>query len=426
MAVDPSETIEAERRAPFGSSPSVGPRGRSTQQRLLVAALELFDESGYHRTSVEAITSRAGCSRPTLYQYFGSKEDLFRRLAGQLGEELASLTSDLGPVDAGLSGRSALCDWLDQLVEVHSRYRPIAQAFAASLRRDPAMVTGAAELHHRYRVALAEAISRPLPSEVPIDALAGIAMVTAYDASTFRSQLGQRVARARFIERLTDAVHRCFYGPLPGINLGPDPGHDRGPPSQRRIGRPDSNGSKLRPKGERTRARLLDAARSDFARLGYHATRVDDIAATAGLSHGAFYRYFEDKEQVFREVALAAAADTIELIEELPDPPGGLAAWCTRYYATYELHGALFGMWPEASEAGVEAAEEVSQAVLSTLQAVLAHRPFGDVDVDAVVLFALLDGGPQSTFAFAALSTDEAAAATHIFLARSLLGKVDE
>src|SRR5438445_8512522 len=56
-------------------------------------------------------------------------------------------------------------------------------------------------------------------------------------------------------------------------------------------------------KGERTRARLLEAAKEIFEENGFLEARITDIAERAGLSHGAFYHYFDSKEQVFREIA---------------------------------------------------------------------------------------------------------------------------
>jgi len=58
-------------------------------------------------------------------------------------------------------------------------------------------------------------------------------------------------------------------------------------------------------KGAQTRARLLDAAKQIFEERGFLEARVSDIAERAGLSHGAFYHYFDSKEQIFREVAKA-------------------------------------------------------------------------------------------------------------------------
>jgi AcrR family transcriptional regulator len=47
---------------------------------------------------------------------------------------------------------------------------------------------------------------------------------------------------------------------------------------------------------------LLQAAARVFAKKGFDATQTPDIAAEAGVSTGAFYRYFTDKREVFVEV----------------------------------------------------------------------------------------------------------------------------
>jgi AcrR family transcriptional regulator len=48
-----------------------------------------------------------------------------------------------------------------------------------------------------------------------------------------------------------------------------------------------------------TRAALLDAAGRVFARRGYHAASVDEVADEAGYSTGALYSNFEGKEDLF-------------------------------------------------------------------------------------------------------------------------------
>src|ERR1700746_218759 len=49
----------------------------------------------------------------------------------------------------------------------------------------------------------------------------------------------------------------------------------------------------------KTRQRLLDAARTVFARRGYHGASVEEIAAEAGFSTGALYSNFDGKENLF-------------------------------------------------------------------------------------------------------------------------------
>jgi AcrR family transcriptional regulator len=47
-------------------------------------------------------------------------------------------------------------------------------------------------------------------------------------------------------------------------------------------------------------AELLAAALALFVERGYAATRLDDIAARAGVSKGTLYLYFANKEELFK------------------------------------------------------------------------------------------------------------------------------
>lgn len=63
----------------------------------------------------------------------------------------------------------------------------------------------------------------------------------------------------------------------------------------------------LRAQGKRTMQRLLDAGLEVFSTRGYHATRVDDIVRVARTSHGTFYLYFANKEDLLRALAVECA-----------------------------------------------------------------------------------------------------------------------
>ncbi len=65
------------------------------------------------------------------------------------------------------------------------------------------------------------------------------------------------------------------------------------------------------------RRAILEAAIRVFARQGYHATRVSDIADEAGVAYGLVYHYFRSKEAVMAELfterwsLLLAASDAL-------------------------------------------------------------------------------------------------------------------
>ncbi len=47
---------------------------------------------------------------------------------------------------------------------------------------------------------------------------------------------------------------------------------------------------------------IMDAAYRVFSEKGYHSTRIEDIARETGMAQGLFYRYFENKLDIFSEI----------------------------------------------------------------------------------------------------------------------------
>lgn len=77
-------------------------------------------------------------------------------------------------------------------------------------------------------------------------------------------------------------------------------------------------------RAERTRTALLDAARRLFAEDGYAATSTPDVAVAAGLTRGALYHHFRDKQDLFRGVVereQTAVAAAIEVASGDRDDP---------------------------------------------------------------------------------------------------------
>jgi AcrR family transcriptional regulator len=60
---------------------------------------------------------------------------------------------------------------------------------------------------------------------------------------------------------------------------------------------------------EQTRQDLLEAALTIFSKKGYTASRLEDIAQTAGVTRGAIYHHFGSKEDLF--IALLDEAATV-------------------------------------------------------------------------------------------------------------------
>jgi AcrR family transcriptional regulator len=74
------------------------------EQQMLDAAVQMFSVNGYHETSMDTIAAEAQISKPMLYLYYGSKEDLFgacldRELSRFIDTVRADIDFTLGPKD---------------------------------------------------------------------------------------------------------------------------------------------------------------------------------------------------------------------------------------------------------------------------------------------------------------------------------------
>jgi AcrR family transcriptional regulator len=139
-----------------------------------------------------------------------------------------------------------------------------------------------------------------------------------------------------------------------------------------------------------------------FTTNGFYETRVDDIVALAETSHGTFYRYFENKEAMFRILAARSGRRVVASVDDLValvSPDGAvidreLRAWLRRYFSVYATEGPILRAWMEATWSDVDlraASPAEVEGLRRRLASVLAPRGFGDVDADAVALMAMLD-----------------------------------
>jgi AcrR family transcriptional regulator len=97
----------------------------------------------------------------------------------------------------------------------------------------------------------------------------------------------------------------------------------RPPRTPRRLSRKE--------KQAETRARLLDAAERVFLRRGLQGSSVEEIAAEAGFTRGAFYSNFKSKDELFVELlqdrVYRQYAEMAEQAQEQPGTPRERLRW---------------------------------------------------------------------------------------------------
>ena len=171
-----------------------------------------------------------------------------------------------------------------------------------------------------------------------------------------------------------------------------------------RAGRP-AQGRELRARGQRTLRKLLDAGAEVFATRGYHAARVDDIVKLARTSHGTFYLYFSNKEDLLRALVAEAGsaaqylADALNRSPELGDRPqwGDVRGWVSAYSDLWIRYAALFRAWTDLARIDPALADTLRNtfAVLSdALARQISPENAGsgvDTHAAAMAVLAMLD-----------------------------------
>lgn len=99
-------------------------------------------------------------------------------------------------------------------------------------------------------------------------------------------------------------------------------------------------------KGQQTRERLVQAARSVFEEQGFLHARVADVCKAANTSHGTFYTYFDSKEAIFKEVVDSVELDllAVDPVPEDTDPVERIRAANRHYLEAYRANAKIMAV----------------------------------------------------------------------------------
>jgi AcrR family transcriptional regulator len=146
----------------------------------------------------------------------------------------------------------------------------------------------------------------------------------------------------------------------------------------------------------RTRERILDAARRLFTRLGYEAVTIEEVMARAGLTRGGFYNHFQSKGELFAAAVESYGVATPWSTEEgSPERSAqDLARWLIEFYLSddmlenVEVMCPLYALPNDVSRAGAAPKASYTRLIERTagvFRTALASEPDAQPRADAIL-----------------------------------------
>lgn len=124
---------------------------RVRERQILDAAVEIFAAHGFHQASMDQISAFAGISKPMIYAYLGSKEELFRACARRELDRLlkavgSAVEDDLAPDEQLWRGLCAFFAYVGEQPAswtiLHRQIFPRGESFADELEKWRARAIG--------------------------------------------------------------------------------------------------------------------------------------------------------------------------------------------------------------------------------------------------------------------------------------------
>jgi AcrR family transcriptional regulator len=161
----------------------------------------------------------------------------------------------------------------------------------------------------------------------------------------------------------------------------------------------------LRKQGRETMRKLLDAAMEAIDERGYHSTRVKDVVDIANTSHGTFYLYFSNKEDLVRALTIEATYESSKLLGAVTEAGNALdieswdnlRQWIGDYSAVWTRYAPLFRSWTDLASIDPSIGDQNRRMVAATIEGMAARidasAPTGGLDpgVAGMAVVAMLD-----------------------------------
>lgn len=286
-----------------------GSRPRNRKQLVVETAGGMFNDHGYHATSMEGIAAAEGITAAALYRHFPNKYALFARCAQILADQLLEGLAEV-PDTAGL----------EEVLRAATRVTLANRAVGGIYRWEARYLEPEDRTRLRAKVdtsiqRVADAVTAERGPEDP-QLLARAALGAVGSITTHRTSVAGRWLEDLLVGAALRVARADLAAPLRGGLREQLPT----PPAP--LTRPDQ---------------ILAAAIPLFTRDGFRKVTMDRIAEAVGLAHSALYRHYPAKVDILAAACLRAAGLLEEAVEQglrhADDPREAIATLADTYVA---------------------------------------------------------------------------------------------
>jgi AcrR family transcriptional regulator len=280
------------------SGPALSGSGERANEIRQVAA-DLFKARGYSATTMTNIADAAGVLPGSLYHHFESKEDIAVEILAQFDDELDTIAAAL-PARGELSPGERIVALVRYIMSVSQR-----NAAAVQLRafEPPTVATQKLREARERRKSMIDLVWKEAVEDLtPRDGVrAGDRDLLRFALQDLAMNTAGNFPLGSDVERLArKTVGVLLHGVA--TNAAKDDDLD----ASEATGAADDAMSRWPDTpsypGDEVRAHILSVARIEFARRGYDATTIRDVAAAAEVPMGTLYRRISSKEDMLVEI----------------------------------------------------------------------------------------------------------------------------
>jgi AcrR family transcriptional regulator len=190
-------------------------------------------------------------------------------------------------------------------------------------------------------------------------------------------------------------------------------------------------------KGEKTAARIMDAAELQFANRGFEAASLREIARQAGIKEPGLYNYFTGKEALYAAVLDRALTPMAEAMQIHMASEAGIRAYASLPAVMTDLlleHPHMASLFQQALQGDVESVGNqlikswldrlFAQGMETMKSAGLEEVDVADQALQIIAMFNLTTGYFLSQRAFASMADGHVTDAENIARQKKLLGRI--